>query len=101
MKPTVENEVQGRFDLLPNFFRLEPESPEITANLWALTGFAYLDNACCLFISRGSGIVSDGTLVFLWPLGWAACQQSAYLPPPTLIDRRRTLPKSANGEFVC
>src|SRR5687768_4731179 len=28
----------------------------------------------------------------LW--GPAACRQSAYLPPPNLIDRRRTLPKS-------
>jgi hypothetical protein len=68
MKPALENEVQGRFDLLPNFFRLAPESPKITVNLWAFEGFAYLDNASCLFISRGSGIVSRGTSAFLSPL---------------------------------
>jgi hypothetical protein len=84
MKPTVENEVQGRFDLLPNFFRLAPESPKITANLCAFTGFAYLNNACCLFISRGSGIVSRGTSAFLSPLG------SGGLPAKRLSSTRRT-----------
>ena len=34
----------GRFGVLPNFFRLAPETPEITANLWGFAKFAYLDN---------------------------------------------------------
>ena len=41
---TVQDEVRDRFGVLPNFFRLVPESPEITANLWGFAKFAYLDN---------------------------------------------------------
>jgi PAS domain S-box-containing protein len=37
-------EVEERFGVLPNFFRLAPDSPEITANLWGFARFAYLDN---------------------------------------------------------
>ena len=36
--------VEQRFGVLPNFFRLAPENPEITANLWGFACFAYLDN---------------------------------------------------------
>ncbi|HEX5716704.1 MAG TPA: ATP-binding protein [Thermoanaerobaculia bacterium] len=36
--------VEQRFGVLPNFFRLAPECPEITANLWGFARFAYLDN---------------------------------------------------------
>jgi PAS domain S-box-containing protein len=40
----LETEVENRFGGLPNFFRLTPETPEITANLWGFARFAYLDN---------------------------------------------------------
>jgi PAS domain S-box-containing protein len=40
----LEARVQRRFGVLPNFFRLAPENPEITANLWGFACFAYLDN---------------------------------------------------------
>jgi PAS domain S-box-containing protein len=40
----LEIQVQRRFGVLPNFFRLAPENPEITANLWGFASFAYLDN---------------------------------------------------------
>jgi signal transduction histidine kinase len=40
----VETRVEKRFGVLPNFFRLTPENPEITANLWGFACFAYLDN---------------------------------------------------------
>ena len=36
--------MRARFGVLPNFFRLAPETPEITANLWGFAKFAYLDN---------------------------------------------------------
>ena len=36
--------VEQRFGVLPNFFRLAPDSPEITASLWGFARFAYLDN---------------------------------------------------------
>ena len=42
--PRLHAEVESRFGVLPNFFRLAPESPEITANLWDFARFAYLDN---------------------------------------------------------
>jgi PAS domain S-box-containing protein len=40
----LEARVKGRFGVLPNFFRLSPETPEITANLWGFAQAAYLDN---------------------------------------------------------
>jgi PAS domain S-box-containing protein len=40
----LENCVQERFGVLPNFFRLAPETPEITENLWGFAQAAYLDN---------------------------------------------------------
>jgi PAS domain S-box-containing protein len=36
--------VEGRFGALPNFFRLAPETPEITEKLWGFAEAAYLDN---------------------------------------------------------
>jgi PAS domain S-box-containing protein len=36
--------VEGRFGVLPNFFRLAPETPEITERLWGFAQAAYLDN---------------------------------------------------------
>ncbi len=36
--------VAGRFGVLPNFFRLAPETPEITEKLWGFAEAAYLDN---------------------------------------------------------
>src|SRR6202521_2020023 len=33
-----------RFGVLPNFFRLSPETPEITEKLWGFAQAAYLDN---------------------------------------------------------
>lgn len=43
-KPSVHAEVEDRFGVLPNFFRLAPNAPEITENLWGFAKFAYLDN---------------------------------------------------------
>src|SRR6266496_1899279 len=40
----LEIEVRGRFGVLPNFFRLSPEIPQITVNLWGFAQAAYLDN---------------------------------------------------------
>jgi PAS domain S-box-containing protein len=40
----LQTEVESRFGVLPNFFRLAPENPEITANLWGFAQFGYLDN---------------------------------------------------------
>jgi PAS domain S-box-containing protein len=40
----LRQEVTDRFGLLPNFFCLTPEAPEITANLWGFARFGYLDN---------------------------------------------------------
>jgi PAS domain S-box-containing protein len=40
----LANQVEGRFGVLPNFFRLAPETPEITEKLWGFAQAAYLDN---------------------------------------------------------
>jgi PAS domain S-box-containing protein len=39
-----ENRVEQRFGVLPNFFRLAPETPEIIEKLWGFAQAAYLDN---------------------------------------------------------
>src|ERR1700722_1334862 len=43
-KTKIERSVGDRFGVLPNFFRLAPETPEITEKLWAFAQVAYLDN---------------------------------------------------------
>jgi len=40
----LEHRVEERFGVLPNFFRLAPETPEITEKLWGFAEAAYLDN---------------------------------------------------------
>jgi len=40
----LENRIEQRFGVLPNFFRLAPESPEIIEKLWGFAQAAYLDN---------------------------------------------------------
>lgn len=40
----LQADVKNRFGVLPNFFRLAPEQPDITRNLWGFAKFAYLDN---------------------------------------------------------
>ncbi len=40
----LEKRVEERFGVLPNFFRLAPEVPEITEKLWGFAQAAYLDN---------------------------------------------------------
>ena len=40
----LQREVGERFGVLPNFFRLAPETPEITEKLWGFAQAAYLDN---------------------------------------------------------
>src|SRR5580693_7100056 len=39
-----QNRVEQRFGVLPNFFRLAPETPEIIEKLWGFAEVAYLDN---------------------------------------------------------
>ena len=40
----LERRIGERFGVLPNFFRLAPETPEITEKLWGFAQVAYLDN---------------------------------------------------------
>src|SRR5215472_3775749 len=41
---SVAERVRRRFGVVPNFFRLSPEAPEITEKLWGFAETAYLDN---------------------------------------------------------
>ena len=43
-RTALDVDVENRFGVLPNFFRLSAEVPGITANLWGFTQAAYLDN---------------------------------------------------------
>jgi hypothetical protein len=40
----LKERVAERFAVLPNFFRLAPEAPEITERMWGFAQAAYLDN---------------------------------------------------------
>lgn len=40
----LDNRLEERFGVLPNFFRLAPETPEILEKLWGFAQAAYLDN---------------------------------------------------------
>ena len=42
--PELQRRVNERFGVLPNFFQLSPETPEITERLWGFAEAAYLDN---------------------------------------------------------
>src|ERR1700723_4032414 len=42
--PDLQRRVSERFGVLPNFFRLSSETPEITEKLWGFAQAAYLDN---------------------------------------------------------
>jgi PAS domain S-box-containing protein len=42
--PNLEKSVEGRFGILPNFFRLASDTPEIIEKLWGFAQAAYLDN---------------------------------------------------------
>ena len=44
MTSSLQAEVKNRFGVLPNFFCLGGDAPEITTNLWGFAQFAYLDN---------------------------------------------------------
>ena len=41
---SLEQKIESRFGVLPNFFRLAPETPEINEKLWGLAQSAYLDS---------------------------------------------------------
>ena len=46
----LQRRVNDRFGVLPNFFQLSPETPEITERLWGFAQAAYLDNPYTLFL---------------------------------------------------
>lgn len=43
-KSALAQRVENRFGVLPNFFRLAPETPELTERLWGFAEAAYLNN---------------------------------------------------------
>ena len=43
-KTQLQAQIEKRFGVLPNFFCVGSETPEITANLWGFAQMAYLDN---------------------------------------------------------
>jgi len=83
----LQRRVSERFGVLPNFFRLAPETPEITEKLWGLAQAAYLDNPLpSLFKERLFVQLSRFCAVryciarhagFLLGLGWPAGDEAA------------------------
>src|SRR5690348_9880871 len=81
----LQRRVNQRFGVLPNFFRLSPETPEITEKLWGFAQAAYLDNPLpSLFKERLFVYLSRFCAVrycvarhigFLIGLGWPAGDQ--------------------------
>lgn len=62
--PDIGKQVEARFGVLPNFFRLSPETPGITEKLWGFAQAAYLDNPLpSVFKER----------LFVHSLGFAQC----------------------------
>ncbi len=51
--PEWAYEIRERFGVLPNFFRLTPEIPQISVNLWHFAEVAYLDIRCRPSSRRG------------------------------------------------
>jgi hypothetical protein len=51
--PELEIEIKERFGVLPNFFRLSPEIPQITANLWQYSRSSW---SICAAVSRGDSM---------------------------------------------
>jgi len=49
----LENRVEKRFGVLSSFFRLAPETPEITERVWGFAEAAYLDNPLPPFLGGG------------------------------------------------
>jgi len=101
----LQAEVRERFGVLPNFFRLAPETPEVTSNLWGFALFGYLDNPLpSLFKERLFVYLSRFCEVryciarhvgFLVGLGWPSGDREC--PPETIqgVIRliRRSLPR--------
>jgi signal transduction histidine kinase/ActR/RegA family two-component response regulator len=102
---SLQAAVEDRFGVLPNFFCLGGDAPQITANLWGFAQFGYLDNPLpslfkerlFVYLSRFCGVRyciarHVGFLVGLGhPAGDRAC-------PPDTIERvvrliRRPLPR--------
>ncbi len=102
--------IQRRFGVLPNFFRLTSDSPEITASLWGFARFAYLDNPLpslfkerlFVFLSRFCEMRYCVTrhLGFLVGLGRPAGDSSAATQSVDEAMRllRRRLPRGAEAD---
>ena len=101
----LQRRVNERFGVVPNFFRLSSETPEITEKLWGFAQAAYLDNplpsafkerlfvqlsrfcAVRYCIARHTG--------FLTGLGWPAGDKDAQAATVTEVVKllRRPLPR--------
>jgi PAS domain S-box-containing protein len=103
----LQRRVNERFGVLPNFFRLSPETPEITEKLWGFAQASYLDNPLpSIFKERLFVYLSRFCAVryciarhvgFLIGLGWPAGDKDAR--PESVMDvvklLRRPLPRGS------
>ncbi len=101
----LRQRVTERFGVVPNFFRLSPETPEITEKLWGFAQAAYLDNPLpsvfkerlFVYLSRFCAVrycVARHT-GFLIGLGWPAGDKNARTASIVEVVKllRRPLPR--------
>jgi len=103
----LQRRVSERFGVLPNFFRLSPETPEITEKLWGFAQAAYLDNPLpsvlkerlFVYLSRFCAVrycIARHT-GFLIGLGWPAGDKNARAESVENVVKllRRPLPRGS------
>src|SRR5579864_1156044 len=108
----LERRIEERFGVLPNFFRLTPETPEITEKLWGFAEAAYLDNPLpsvfkerlFVYLSRFCAVrycIARHT-GFLIGLGRPAADKSARVESVEAVVKllRRSLPRGPELESL-
>src|SRR5580692_578923 len=101
----LQRRVEERFGVLPNFFRLSPETSEITEKLWGFAQAAYVDNPLpsvfkerlFVYLSRFCAVrycIARHT-GFLIGLGWPAGDKNARAESVENVVKllRRPLPR--------
>src|SRR5580658_8866220 len=112
----LQRRVSERFGLLPNFFQLSPETPEITEKLWGFAQAAYLDSPLpsvfkerlFVYLSRFCAVrycIARHT-GFLIGLGWPAGDKNARAESVENVVKllRRPLPRGPeldSGLWFC
>jgi len=89
--PQLQQRVNDRFGVLPNFFRLSPETPEITEKLWGFAQAAYLDNPL-------PSVFKERLFVYLsrfCAVRYCIARHTGFFLLPVMYSCRRRTPRNA------